>query len=92
MLIGTGLSGAALIELDARLPVVAVARRVRGVDSVRSDDAGGAALAVDYLADLGHRAVLHVDGARGAGSTDRRKGFSKAAAGAGSPPLCCRVG
>ncbi len=83
VLIGTGLSGAALTELDAQLPTVAVARRVRGVDSVRSDDAAGAALAVDYLADLGHCAVVHVDGARGPGSTERRRGFLETAAGRG---------
>lgn len=80
VLIGPGLTRATLTDLDARLPVVAVARRVRGVDSVRSDDAGGAALAVGHLADLGHRAAVHVDGARAPGAAERRRGFSKAAA------------
>ena len=38
MLIGSELPTRELADLDARLPVVAVARKVRGVDAVRSDD------------------------------------------------------
>lgn len=77
VLIGTGMTAAALTALDT--PVVAVARRVRGVASVRSDDAGGAGMAVDHLADLGHPGAVHVDGARAPGAALRRKGFGSAA-------------
>lgn len=80
VLIGTALTASALADLDTRLPVVAVARRVRGVDAVRSDDAMGAALAVGHLADLGHSSAAHIDGARAPGAADRRRGFNKAAA------------
>jgi DNA-binding LacI/PurR family transcriptional regulator len=79
LLIGTGMTAAALTALDTRLPVVAVARGVRGVASVRSDDAGGAEIAVDHLADLGHPGAVHVDGARAPGSAERRRGFGRAA-------------
>jgi DNA-binding LacI/PurR family transcriptional regulator len=77
LLIGTGMTAAALTALD--IPVVALARRVRGVASVRSDDAGGAAIAVDHLADLGHTGAVHVDGGRAPGAAERRRGFGRAA-------------
>ncbi|MGA5463691.1 LacI family DNA-binding transcriptional regulator [Mycobacterium sp. NPDC050041] len=77
VLIGTELSASVLTALD--IPVVSVARRVRGVASVRSDDAGGAGIAVNHLADLGHLAAVHVDAARAPGAADRRRGFRAAA-------------
>lgn len=83
VLIGTDLPAGELAELDTRLPVIALARRVRGVDAVRSDDAYGAGLAVDHLAGLGHRAATHLDGGRAAGAAERRRGFRVAAAAAG---------
>ncbi|MDO3634248.1 LacI family DNA-binding transcriptional regulator [Mycolicibacterium arseniciresistens] len=77
LLIGTGMTAAALTALDT--PVVAVARRVRGVASVRSDDAGGAQIAVHHLADLGHTGAVPVDGGRAPGAAERRRGFGRAA-------------
>ena len=63
--------------------MVVVARKVRGVDAVRSDDGLGATLAVAHLAELGHRAVTYLDGGRAPGSAERRNGFRKAAAALG---------
>ncbi|MFN3001948.1 LacI family DNA-binding transcriptional regulator [Mycolicibacterium wolinskyi] len=83
VLIGPELPTGALIELDTRLPVVTVARKLRGVDAVRSDDAVGAGLAVDHLAGLGHRTITYLDGGRAAGAAERRKGLRKAADAAG---------
>ena len=83
LLIGSELPTRELVELDARLPVVALARKVRGVDSVRSDDVIGAGLAVDHLAGLGHTAVTYLDGGRAPGAAERRKGVRRAAASAG---------
>jgi DNA-binding LacI/PurR family transcriptional regulator len=83
VLIGSGLPARELVHLDARPPVIALARKVRGVDSVRSDDGYGAALAAEHLAGLGHRAVTYLDGGRAAGSAERRAGFRKAAAAQG---------
>lgn len=78
VLIGPEQSARDLTELDTRLPVVAVARKVRGIDAVRSDDAAGAALAVGHLAELGHRAVTYLDGGRAPGAAERRNGFRRA--------------
>lgn len=83
VLIGSGLPARELVEIDTRLPVTVVARKVRGVDAVRSDDAFGATLAVDHLADLGHTAVTYLDGGRAAGAAERRKGFRASTAAAG---------
>jgi DNA-binding LacI/PurR family transcriptional regulator len=83
ILIGSGLPIGDLVDVDTRLPVVAVARKARRVDSVRSDDAFGAALAVDHLVGLGHRRIVHLDGGRAPGAAERRNGFRKAGVAAG---------
>ncbi len=83
LLVGSELPARRLAELDARLPVIALARKIRGVDAVRSDDALGAALAVDHLAALGHRAVSFLDGGRAPGAAERRGGIRRAAAATG---------
>jgi DNA-binding LacI/PurR family transcriptional regulator len=83
VLIGSELATRELADLAARLPVVAVARKVRGVDAVRSDDLYGATLAVTHLAELGHRAITYLDGGRAPGAAERRKGFRTAAAALG---------
>jgi DNA-binding LacI/PurR family transcriptional regulator len=72
LLIGSELSGTELVEVDERLPVIVLARRVAKVDTVRSDDALGAALAVDHLAGLGHRALTYLDGGRAPGAAELR--------------------
>jgi DNA-binding LacI/PurR family transcriptional regulator len=83
ILIGSELPVRELADLDAGLPVIAVARKIRGVDAVRSDDAYGAALAVSHLAELGHGAVAHLTGGRAPGAAERRNGFRQAAAALG---------
>jgi DNA-binding LacI/PurR family transcriptional regulator len=86
LLIGSGLPARELAELDARLPVVVIARKVRAVDAVRSDDAFGAGLAVGHLTALGHRAITYLDGGRSPGAAERRKGFRAATAAASAEP------
>lgn len=83
VLIGTELPVRELVDIDTRLPVVAVARKVRGVDAVRNDDTFGAGLAVGHLAELGHPAITYLDGGRAPGAAERRKGVRRAAAAAG---------
>jgi DNA-binding LacI/PurR family transcriptional regulator len=61
----------------ASVPVVVVAKHCRSPahDSITNDDRMGARIAVDHLVSLGHRRIAHVDGGKGAGSTQRRAGF-----------------
>lgn len=87
LLIGTQLSPARLTELAARLPVVVVARRVRGVDVVRSDDTAGAVAGMEHLLELGHPGILYLDGGRAPGAAERRRGYRQAAAAAGLSEL-----
>ncbi|SER39581.1 DNA-binding transcriptional regulator, LacI/PurR family [Mycobacterium sp. 88mf] len=83
VLIGTELPVRELVDIDTRLPVVAMARKVCGVDAVRNDDTFGAGLAVGHLAERGHTAITYLDGGRAPGAAERRKGVRRAAAAAG---------
>ncbi len=80
VMIGPTLGTARLRALAAEVPVVAVARPLScpGVDVVRIDDRGGIALAVDHLVELGHRAIVHVDGGSAPSSPERRAGYLEA--------------
>jgi DNA-binding LacI/PurR family transcriptional regulator len=82
VLLGPTMRGSDIAELAARLPVVVVARALRGsvADVVRTDDVVGGRLAVEHLAALGHRSVVHVDGGRAPGAAERRRGFRRAVA------------
>lgn len=69
-----------LIQLGQQLPVVSVARRLRGqaadvVDVVRSADDAGVRAAMEHLIALGHRRIAHIDGGDAPGAADRRRGF-----------------
>ena len=79
VLIGPEMPAGELTELAGQVPVVAVARRIRGVDAVRSDDVAGAVLAMDHLLGLGHRRILYLDGGRAPGAAERRRGYRRAA-------------
>ncbi|HVQ95890.1 MAG TPA: LacI family DNA-binding transcriptional regulator [Mycobacteriales bacterium] len=80
IMLGPTTPTARLAELGTRLPVITVGRRLRlpGVDAVRTGDHEGMRLAVDHLVGLGHREITHVDGGRGAGPTERRRGYRDA--------------
>lgn len=60
-------------------PLVAVGRRMRSdrFGVVRSDDVAGMRLAVQHLAELGHRRISHIDGAKAAGTADRRSSYRR---------------
>lgn len=64
-----------LTDLSAESPVVAVGRHFAGVDSVHIDDHACSRLAVDHLVELGHRRIVHIDGADQPGAAGRRQGY-----------------
>ena len=72
--------------LAQSVPVVSVARRVPGVDSVYADDEAGAAAATSYLLDLGHRRIAHVTGIEYEGHLLRRRAYEAAMTNAGLRP------
>lgn len=87
VLIGPEMPAGQLGDLAGRAAVVVVARRVHGVDAVRSDDVAGAVLGMDHLVGLGHRRILYLDGGRAPGAAERRRGYRRAARAAQLPEL-----
>jgi DNA-binding LacI/PurR family transcriptional regulator len=61
-------------------PAVVVGRTVRtdGFDSVLVNESLGSRLAIQHLAELGHRRIVHIDGGQGAGAAPRRAGYLRA--------------
>ena len=80
VLLGTESPARDLQVLGERVPTVVVGRRVRadGVDVVRCADSRGIAAAVDHLAGLGHRRIVHVTGGANVIAADRRSGYLRA--------------
>lgn len=67
-------------QLDAlghRAVVGVISRRTdrAHVDSIRTADEDGIRQAIDYLVELGHRRISHVDGGDGSGSAERRDAY-----------------
>ncbi len=83
VLLSPTLTPHALAELGARTALVVLGRRLRpaGFDVVRVADDVGVAAAVEHLVGLGHRKIVHVDGADEPMARDRRAGFRAASAG-----------
>src|SRR3954453_3083591 len=77
ILVSPRLSGSQIAADVGAVPCVVVGRRLRNrnIDSVMTDEALGARLAVEHLVDLGHEQIVHVDGGAGAGAAPRRAGY-----------------
>ncbi|MGW1029434.1 LacI family DNA-binding transcriptional regulator [Streptomyces sp. NPDC002577] len=69
-----------LNELGRRTVTVSVSRRVphAHVDFVHSAEGKGVRQAMEYLVELGHRRIVHIDGGRGPGSAERRRAYRAA--------------
>ncbi len=80
IMLGPNMEARHLAELAERIPVVAVGRRFPGVevDSVHTAEAKGVRQAIDHLVELGHSAITHIDGGKGAGSVERRRAYRAA--------------
>jgi DNA-binding LacI/PurR family transcriptional regulator len=80
VLVSPQLASSLIAELADTVPVVVVSRLLRApsLDCVTTDEAHGAMLAVEHLAALGHRRIVHIDGGSGAGGHARRSGYVRA--------------
>lgn len=80
IVMGSRVSLNRLAAVSHEVPVVSIGRttQIETIGAVNTDDARGAELAVEFLFDLGHRRIAHVDGGHGAGASLRRAGYLRA--------------
>ncbi|GAA5162288.1 MULTISPECIES: LacI family DNA-binding transcriptional regulator [Amycolatopsis] len=80
ILLGPNLDGSYVAELGRRVPTVVVGRGDADgeVDTVHTAEARGAREVVDYLVELGHTEIVHIDGGSGPGSAERRRAYRAA--------------
>ncbi len=80
VLAGAIVDAATIERVGAETPTAITNRASRSkvIDSVVIDDRAGTELAVDHLADLGHRRIAHISGGKGAGSRNRVTGYRRA--------------
>lgn len=86
ILIGGRMPDEEVAEIAERVPTLAVARTVRGLEhrSARSQNREGAYKATRHLLDLGHSRIAHITGRpQHADSIARREGYEQAMADAG---------
>lgn len=77
-----------LVDAAHRTPTVVIGRSVRSpsIDTVAIDERLGVLAAVNHLAGLGHREIVHVTGGAGAGAALRSQCFRRAIAERGLGP------
>jgi DNA-binding LacI/PurR family transcriptional regulator len=77
ILLGPNLEPGYVTDLAHRIPTVVVGRRFAGagVDAVHAAEAQGVRQVIDYLVELGHSAIVHIDGGNGPGSAERRRAY-----------------
>jgi len=62
------------------------------VDAITTDDIRGAALAIEHLVSLGHRRIVHLDGAQNTSAEGRRDGYVRAMRAHGLEPRIVLAG
>jgi DNA-binding LacI/PurR family transcriptional regulator len=79
VLISPQFSTRVISDVALSTPTVLVGRRtqVPFLDSIVNDDYAGATLAVEHLAELGHRRIAHITGGIYAGAGLRRQGYER---------------
>jgi DNA-binding LacI/PurR family transcriptional regulator len=78
LVLGARASPTVLLAASQDTPLVTIGTSVDDVDAVVTDDLRGGELVAEFLFDLGHRDIAHIDGGRGAGAAQRREGFELA--------------
>ncbi|MFI6045454.1 LacI family DNA-binding transcriptional regulator [Nocardia sp. NPDC051321] len=83
------LPAGAIRDAAQQAPLVLVSRSssVADVDTVNDDGEVGVGLAVDHLASLGHRRIVHLDGGTAFSAAPRRKGYRTAMERHGLEPM-----
>ncbi|MFI9407528.1 LacI family DNA-binding transcriptional regulator [Nocardia sp. NPDC052316] len=83
------LPAAAIRDAAQQAPLVLVSRTtaITDVDTINDDGETGAALAVDHLASLGHRRIVHLDGGTAFTAAPRRRGYRAAMERHGLEPM-----
>lgn len=83
------LPAGAIRDAAQQSPLVLVSRSssIADVDTVNDDGEVGAGLAVDHLASLGHRRIVHLDGGTAFSAAPRRKGYRTAMERHGLEPM-----
>ncbi|MFI6168082.1 LacI family DNA-binding transcriptional regulator [Nocardia sp. NPDC051052] len=83
------LPAGAIRDAAQQAPLVLVSRSssLADVDTVNDDGEVGAGLAVDHLASLGHRRIVHLDGGTAFSAAPRRKGYRTAMERHGLEPM-----
>ncbi|MFW2383357.1 MAG: LacI family DNA-binding transcriptional regulator [Acidimicrobiales bacterium] len=87
IIVGARIGAKTIEEIDAQVPVVAVAclPRASKLDRVVVNDRLGSRLATEHLIAAGHTDIAHIHGGTGAGGRERLAGFRDAMAAAGLP-------
>jgi DNA-binding LacI/PurR family transcriptional regulator len=77
ILISPKFSNTVIKDVALSAPTVLVGRRTREplIDNIVNDDYAGATLAVEHLAELGHRRIAHITGGNYAGAGIRRRAY-----------------
>jgi len=77
VLVGSSCSTRDLEQIAQQVPTVLIFRSMKrpGVGVVRTDDLAASCTATEHLLGLGHRRLIHINGATAPGANERRKGF-----------------